>query len=58
MVTRGTDTWMPIVYYDEEDAEIGDDVSAEAMFLVCFELAMLIGGYYMMFLVPLGLIVF
>jgi hypothetical protein len=45
---------MAIVYFDEDDVEIGDDVSAEAMFLVCFELAMLIGVYYMMFLAPLS----
>jgi hypothetical protein len=59
-VTRGTKhvvdfIIMPIVYYDEEDSEAGDEASASAMFLVCFELAMLIGMYYMMFLAPLSL---
>jgi hypothetical protein len=41
---------MPVVFYDEEDSEIEDEASASAMFLVCFELAMLIGAYYLMFL--------
>jgi hypothetical protein len=41
---------MPVVFYDEEDSEIGDELSATAIFLVCFELAMLLGVYYMVFL--------
>jgi hypothetical protein len=40
---------MPVVFYDEEDGEIGDELSATAIFLVCFELGILIGMYYMMF---------
>jgi hypothetical protein len=42
---------MPIVYYDEEDIELGDELSSTAIFLVCFELAMLFGVYYAMFAV-------
>jgi hypothetical protein len=41
---------MPVVFYDEEDSEIGDELSATAIFLVCFELAMLLGMVYIMFL--------
>ena len=39
---------MPVVFYDEEDCEQGDDYSATAMFLVCFELAVIVGMVYMM----------
>lgn len=46
---------MPVVYYDEEDSEMGDEASSSAMFLVCFELAVLMGIYYLMFLAPLSL---
>ena len=46
---------MPVVYYDEEDSEIGDESSPSAIFLVCFELAVLMGMYYLMFFVPLSL---
>ena len=52
-ISRGfnADTLMPIVYYDEEDIELGDELSSTAIFLVCFELAMLFGVYYAMFAV-------
>ena len=46
---------MPVVYYDEEDSEIGDESSPSAIFLVCFELAVLMGMYYLMFFAPLSL---
>lgn len=49
---------MAIVYYDEDDVEIGDDLSAQAIFLVCFELVTLIGCFYLIFLAPLSLIGF
>ena len=41
---------MPVVFYDEEDSEIEDEASASAMFLVCFELAILLGMVYIIFL--------
>lgn len=42
---------MPVVYYDEDnDDETMDFDSPSAIFLVCFELAVMAGVYYMMFL--------
>jgi hypothetical protein len=45
---------MPVVFYDEEDSEIEEEASSSAMFLVCFELVMLMGTFYVMFLAPLS----
>ena len=40
--TRGTTCYMPVVFYDEEDADLVDEIPLSAIILVLLELAIAI----------------